>query len=1023
MQRAIERQRDIRRRRNQRTEELPSNPVVSALQSHILHGVHSTRRINIEVKSSSRVHHRALVGDAITIDITPSSPSPNFAQFIHSIWNVYRTIGRNAIAEFGRFVYTLQLSITAEKPLRHRDERFEHDLILFPCEHGRVADDTQDDFEEEDYNQQLFTDTFGLWANRHGSGIRLISINAVQLQMVRAPVAAAAVAGTWFEVPFTKQCCVNVKNEDNGCFQWALLSALRYNAVAEESRSVVESYYPFIDNYQWDGIVYTDKGADFRQACTVFEEINPFMSTGDSPLAINVWKRRRNDAGIFEAFPVHVSKNYKKPDAFNIDLFYAEDEESDKCHYLFIRDLSAFVRYKKGHWEELCRCCLKQFKYKNQLLDHYEKGCYPPSSELEIHMPGKNDRVGYGTGNEETSIYVIAHALSTKNSANELKIGEIAYKIYTHQYTLPDGIESQYKFESVHDFIDLMIHVQERWSAWKKSSNYKFKYHRFSIIVSETKTLHQILTALDDYEIDLCEQIGTIDDTNLTCLRIGDLNFTDSSRFFKTELVGDAVKGVDQLFNKWTEFRAFGMNNYKLDPALYYTLPALAWNAAMKFTQAKPEYITDREIYQFIERAKRGALNHIPNRLHQANNPLLGDVYDPTKETTYLANFDIKSSYGCSMKQHLPYGDYKRISDCSSFTRSSILTLADDADTGYFFEVTLSVPPNVHWQDRHSDLPFAPCHRIVNGRKMLVLDFDKKERYVVHYRLLKYYLRKQMVLEQIHSAVSFTQKQWLKPFMELQEQLRNEASKEMDSVVKLITNSVFGKSCTNPRNGALTRLFRVDTVKGRIAFNRYGLDERTTMVRKITPNILSSSRTKQTIKLDQYIAVGTTILELGKLQLYEWYYDKLIPRTVGMKLLYCDTDSLIVKMNSDPAEVMKQYPEYFNGAVGSLKEESNGVPSLFIGSKPKHYLYQSSEKNKVCIAGLTKEASSMLTAATFTDVLENNTNPTAAMQITYTKNHHVTVNEQLRHYLDDIDHGRVYLDQYTSVPFGYIGLK
>jgi len=49
------------------------------------------------------------------------------------------------------------------------------------------------------------------------------------------------------------------------------------------------------------------------------------------------------------------------------------------------------------------------------------------------------------------------------------------------------------------------------------------------------------------------------------------------------------------------------MNNFKLDPAHYFSLPGLAWDAALKMSKVKLELITDINKYIFLELGMRGA--------------------------------------------------------------------------------------------------------------------------------------------------------------------------------------------------------------------------------------------------------------------------------------------------------------------------------------------------------------------------------------------------------------------------------
>jgi len=96
-------------------------------------------------------------------------------------------------------------------------------------------------------------------------------------------------------------------------------------------------------------------------------------------------------------------------------------------------------------------------------------------------------------------------------------------------------------------------------------------------------------------------------------------------------------------------------------------------------------------------------------------------------------------------------------------TEDDINNLADEADTGYIFEVDLSYPDEIH--DAHNDYPLAPesvlitkdmlspfCESFgpkhVDCRK-LIPNLNNKVKYVTHLKNLQLYLRLGMKLGKI----------------------------------------------------------------------------------------------------------------------------------------------------------------------------------------------------------------------------------------------------------------------------------
>ncbi len=150
-----------------------------------------------------------------------------------------------------------------------------------------------------------------------------------------------------------------------------------------------------------------------------------------------------------------------------------------------------------------------------------------------------------------------------------------------------------------------------------------------------------------------------------------------------------------------SEYRAECWSNFELDPLHYFTLPGLSWDAAMKLSGIKLEYLKDVSMYQFCERAIRGGVSVISKRFAQANNKHLPN-HDVTKPSNYLWYVDANNLYGKSMVEKQPVSDFK----WSTLTKDQIVNYDSKSEIGYLVEVDLSIPDALH--DKFNCFPIAP---------------------------------------------------------------------------------------------------------------------------------------------------------------------------------------------------------------------------------------------------------------------------------------------------------------------------
>ena len=92
----------------------------------------------------------------------------------------------------------------------------------------------------------------------------------------------------------------------------------------------------------------------------------------------------------------------------------------------------------------------------------------------------------------------------------------------------------------------------------------------------------------------------------------------------------------------------------------------------------------------------------------------------------------------------------------------------------------------------HSDLQFLPARMKINKCNKLVCNLYDKNNYVVHIRSLKQATK-------VHRVIQFNQKAWLKEYIGMNAELRKQTKNDFEKDLKLMNNSVFGKTMENVR--------------------------------------------------------------------------------------------------------------------------------------------------------------------------------------------------------------------------------
>ena len=295
-------------------------------------------------------------------------------------------------------------------------------------------------------------------------------------------------------------------------------------------------------------------------------------------------------------------------------------------------------------------------------------------------------------------------------------------------------------------------------------------------------------------------------------------------------------------------------------------------------------------------------------------------------------------------------------------------------------------------------------------------------------------------LKKIHRIIEFNQEAWLKPYIDMNTELRKAAKNDFEKdLFKLMNNSVFGKTIENIRKHKDKKLVMTDKKRSKLVSEP---DYHTINLISEDLSIIEMKKTK--VKMSKLIYLGLSIMEISKILMYKFWYDNMKRKYDNdVKLCYMDTNSFIMNIKTNDFyegiandvenrrdtsnyKVNRPLPMGKNKKIiGLMKDELGGkIITEFVTLRPKTYSYLTDDGKEDKKAKGTKKCivKKMIKFNDYKKCLLNDEVIFKSQQRFISKKHDgYTENINKIALSNDDDKRIVSSDKITSYPYGYKG--
>ena len=425
---------------------------------------------------------------------------------------------------------------------------------------------------------------------------------------------------------------------------------------------------------------------------------------------------------------------------------------------------------------------------------------------------------------------------------------------------------------------------------------------------------------------------------------------------------------------------------------------------------------------------------------------------------------DANNLYGKAMCFPMPLGQFRWLSDLEIDEINFDSDITEDSNVGYFFEVTLDYPEDLHLL--HHSFPLAPEEKEITENDLsayafdclttlrrqsdirnqtykarkLTATFNRREKYLCHGLNLKLYLKLGLKLIQIHRVIAFEQTPFMREYIQGCTQKRIEAkTKTRSNMMKLLCNSLYGKMIESNAN------------RMECKFNR---TEKNALARFSDPLFMSflifgenfsvTFHRKKILQMKQLWPVGFAILELSKYVMQSLMYVDIKPTLCNrLNVLMSDTDSWIFATDEsdsnsclakihpvmDFSNYEKSHPLYDGSREKQPGFLKNEVPAAqithFVGLRSKTYAFKVANQDKIesRAKGVKKCYKNKIPFEDYFKCIRTISKKNVVQKHILSKNHQNVLVESNRVAFSSFDDKRYLLCPIHSTPYGSVLIK